>query len=105
MPRGRSRQQAPTGGDRRRSTARTAFAARPYRLITTDDPCKTLGQGEVRHFARILDAANALVKAPEPFKTVIYDDGCTARELNRDEQWMLESVCRILGYDVEETGA
>jgi hypothetical protein len=78
---------------------------RPYRLITTDDACKTLGQGEVRHFARIIDAANAFVKAPEPFKTVIYDDGCTARELNRDETWMLESVCRILGYDVEQAGA
>jgi hypothetical protein len=23
----------------------------PYRLITTDDPCKTLAQGEVRYFA------------------------------------------------------
>lgn len=75
---------------------------RPYRLITTDDPCKTLGQGEMRHFARIIDAANAFAKAEEPFKTVIYDDGCEARELNRNEQWMLESVCRILGYDVED---
>jgi hypothetical protein len=105
MPRRRSRQQAPTGRDRRRRATRTAFAARPYRLITTDDPCKTLGQGDVRHFARIIDAANAFVKAPEPFKTVIYDDGCTARELNRDETWMLESVCRILGYDVGEVEA
>lgn len=32
----------------------------------------------------------------------MYDDGCTARELNRGEQWMRESVCRILGYDVED---
>jgi hypothetical protein len=104
MPRGRSRQHAPTGRDHRRSAARTAFAGRPYRLIVTNSACKTLAQGEVRHFARIIDAANAFVKAPDPFKTVIYDDGCTARELNRDEQWMLESVCRILGYDVEEVG-
>ena len=41
-------------------------------------------------------------KAEEPFKTIIYDDGCTARELNRSEQWMLESVCGMLGCDVED---
>jgi hypothetical protein len=74
-------------------------------LITTDDPCRTLAQGDVRYFAAMIDAANAFVKATEPYKTVIYDDGCTARELNRDEQWMLESVCRILGYDVGEVEA
>ncbi len=33
---------------------------------------------------------------------MIYDDGCTARELNRNEQWMLESVCGMLGLDVED---
>jgi hypothetical protein len=79
--------------------------ARSLEASPPDDPCKTLGQGEVRHYARIIDAANAFAKAEEPFKTVIYDDGCEARELNRDEQWMLESVCRILGFDVEEVGA
>jgi hypothetical protein len=68
----------------------------PYRLITTDDPCKTLAQGELRYFARIIDAANAFAKADEPWKTVNYDDGREARELNRDEQWMLESVSGIL---------
>ncbi len=77
-------------------------SASPYRLIVTDDPCKTLGQGEVRYFARIIDAANAFAKAEEPFKTVIYDDGCEARELNRDESWMVETVCGILGFDVED---
>lgn len=75
------------------------------RLITTDDPCRTLAQGEVRYFAAMIDAANAFVKATEPYKTVIYDDGCTARELNRDEQRLLENVCSMLGYDVEEVGA
>ena len=74
----------------------------PYRLITTDDACKTLAQGEVRYFARIIDAANAFAKAEEPFKTVIYDDGCEACDLNRNEQWMLESVCGILGWAVED---
>lgn len=74
----------------------------PYRLITSDDPCKTLAQGEVRHFARIIDAANAFAKTPEPYKQIIFDDGCTARHLNRGEQWMVESVCRFLGYDVEQ---
>ena len=79
--------------------------AKPYRLITSDDPCKPLAQGEVRYFARIIDAANAFVKAPEPYKQIVFDDGCTARFLNRDEQWMFESVCGFLGYDVEEVGA
>jgi hypothetical protein len=59
-----------------------------------------LAQGEVRHFASMIDAANAFAKATEPFKNVIYDDGCTARHLNRDEQRLLESVCRVLGYEV-----
>jgi hypothetical protein len=77
----------------------------PYRLITTDDPCKTLGQGEVRYFAAMIDAANAFVKATEPFKTVIYDDGCTARDLNRDEERLLENVCAKLGYAVEDAAA
>jgi hypothetical protein len=99
---GRSRQQAPTGRDRRHSDPRTAFAARPYRLIVSDSACKTLAQGEVRHFARIIDAATAFAKAEEPFRQIIFDDGCTARHLNRGEQWMVESVCRFLGYDVEQ---
>ena len=77
----------------------------PYRLITTDDPCKTLAQGEVRYFATLIDAANAFVKAEEPYKTVVYDDGCTARDLNRDEQRLLENVCSKLGYEIEEVGA
>jgi hypothetical protein len=77
-------------------------ADRPYRLIVSDSACKTLAQGEVRCFARLIDAANAFVKAPEPYKQIVYDDGCEARHLNRDEQWMLESVCGFLGYDVDE---
>lgn len=83
----------------------TARHPSPYRLIATDDPCKTLAQGEVRYFASMIDAANAFVKAAEPYKTVIYDDGCTARELNRDEQRLLENVCAKLGYDVEAVEA
>jgi hypothetical protein len=42
------------------------------------------------------------VKSPAPFKQIIFDDGCTARELNRDEQWMLETVARILGHEVHD---
>jgi hypothetical protein len=77
----------------------------PYRVITTDDPCKTLAQGEVRYFASMIEAANAFVKAAEPYKTIVYDDGCTARHPNGDEQRLLENVCAKLGYDVEEIGA
>ena len=53
----------------------------------------------------MLDAANAFAKATEPFKQVIYDDGCTARHLNGDEQRLLENVCNMLGLDVGEVGA
>lgn len=77
----------------------------PYRLVVTDDPCRTLAQGEVRYFGSMLDAANAFAKATEPYKTVIYDDGCTARELNRNEQRLIENVCAKLGFDVAEVGA
>ena len=73
----------------------------PYRLIVTDDPCKTLGQSEVRYFGSMLDAANAFVKAAEPFKTVVYDDGCQVRHLNGDELRLLENVCNKLGHDLE----
>ena len=77
----------------------------PYRLIVTDDPSRTLAQGEVRYFATVLDAAKAFVRAEEPYKQIVYDDGCEVRWLNRDEQWMLESVCGFHGFDVEGVGA
>jgi hypothetical protein len=38
------------------------MGASPYRLIVSDDACKTLAQGEVRYFASMIDAANALRK-------------------------------------------
>ncbi len=76
-----------------------------YRLITTDDPCRTLGEGEKRDFATMIEAANAFVKVAAPFKTIIYDDGHQARELNRNEQRLLENVCAKLGYDLEDLAA
>jgi hypothetical protein len=76
-------------------------ADRPYRLIVTDDPCKTLGQGEVRYFRTLVQAANAFVNAPAPFRQIVYDDGCTARELDENEQLFLEMVCNPLGHDLE----
>jgi hypothetical protein len=76
-------------------------ADRPYRLITTDDPTRTLGQGEVRYFRTLVQAANAFVNAPAPFRQIVYDDGCTARDLDDDEQRFLETVCNMLGHDLE----
>jgi hypothetical protein len=38
----------------------------PYRLITTDDPTRTLGQGAVRYFRTLVQAANAFVNGLEP---------------------------------------
>jgi hypothetical protein len=75
---------------------------RPYRLITTDDPDKTLGEGDMRYYKTVLAAANAMVKSPAPFKTIIFDDGCVARDLDDREQQMVEHVCGLLGYDLED---
>jgi hypothetical protein len=50
----------------------------------------------------ILRAANEFVKSPAPFKQIIVDDGCTVRVLNRNEQWMLETVARIPGHEVHD---
>jgi len=75
---------------------------RPYRLITTDDPTRTLGKGDVRYFRTLVQAANAFVKAPAPFRQIIYDDGCEARELDDNEARFLKNVCELLGYDLED---
>jgi hypothetical protein len=53
----------------------------------------------------MLHAAKAFATAPEPYKQIVFDDGCEVRHLNRDETWMLESVCGFHGLDVEEVGA
>ena len=76
---------------------------RPYKLITTDNPNQTLGEGTISHYATMLKAANAFVNADAPYRQVIYDDGRTARQLNRREQQLLEDVCDMLGYEVAET--
>jgi hypothetical protein len=74
--------------------------SRPYRVIVSDDPCKTLGQGEVSYFPTMIEAANAFVKASEPYKAIVYDDGCRARHLTGDENRLLENVAAKLGYEV-----
>jgi hypothetical protein len=78
----------------------------PYRLISTDDPARTLGEavdaGDVRYFETLLAAANAFAKSEAPFKTVLFDDGHLARDLTRDEERFLEHVCSKLGLEVEE---
>jgi hypothetical protein len=76
--------------------------SRPYKLIVTDDPDKTLGEGVIRHYPTMLDAANAFVKDSAPYKTVIFDDGCQARVLEDREQRLLEHVCGLHGYDVDQ---
>jgi hypothetical protein len=78
---------------------------RPYRLLITDDPTRTLGEavqaGDVRYFPTLIAAANAFAKSEAPFKTVVFDDGCVARDLTDDEERFLERVCDMLGYEVE----
>ncbi len=79
---------------------------RPYRVLRTSDPERTFAEaldaGDVTYHPTMLAAANAFVKATEPFKTVIFDDGCEARELTADEQRLLENVCAKLGHELGE---
>jgi hypothetical protein len=78
----------------------------PYRLISTNDPARTLGEavdaGDVTYHPTILDAANAFAKSTAPFKTVVYDDGHHARDLTADEERLIENVCTKLGLEVGE---
>jgi hypothetical protein len=75
---------------------------KPYKLITTHDPEQTLGEGHMRHYATVLEAANAMINDTAPYKQIIYDDGHIARDLDHRERHMLYDVCDMLGYDVEE---
>lgn len=88
----------------RRVAGHTPTAGIPYKLIVTDDPTQTLGEGAMRHYPTMLEAANAFAKDDAPYKQVIFDDGCEARELNHQEQRLLEAVCELLGYEVGEVG-
>ena len=76
--------------------------SKPWKLITTDDPDKTLGEGHVRHHETLMQACNALAHDEAPHSTIIYDDGHTARELNDREEQLLEDVCDMLGYTVDD---
>ena len=75
---------------------------RPYKLIETTNPDQTLGEGDIHHYRTMIDAANAFVHSTAPYKQVIYDNGHIARELNKREQQLLERVCHLLGYEIEQ---
>ena len=75
---------------------------RPYKVIVTDDPHQTLGEGDMRHYPTMLDAANAFVQSDAPYKQILNDNGHDVRELNEREQRLLETVCHMLGYDIEQ---
>jgi hypothetical protein len=84
---------------------RPAGDPRPWRLITTDDPDKTLGEGEMFRFATLIEAANAFAKADgSAGKTIIYDDGLEARALDAREAQFVRDVCALLGFDVINLG-
>jgi hypothetical protein len=78
------------------------YHSKPYKLITTDNPNATLGEGTMHHYATCLAAANAFAKSTASHKTVVYDDGCVARELNVHEERQLHDVCELLGLEVVE---
>jgi hypothetical protein len=78
---------------------------KPYKLLESHDPTKSLGESRKRHYATMLAAANAFAKSDAPYRQVIYDDGCEVRWLNAREQRLLHKVCGMLGLDVEEVEA
>jgi hypothetical protein len=75
---------------------------KPYKLIETADPNLTLGEGDITHHPSMIAAANAFAHSTAPYKQVIYDNGHIARELNKREQALLERVCELLGYEIEQ---
>ncbi len=91
---GRTRRLSLTPGRRHDS--------RPYKLVVTSDPNLTLGEGRIRHYPSLLAAANAFVKDPSAYKQIVYDDGHCARELDEREEALLERVCWMLGYELDE---
>jgi hypothetical protein len=75
---------------------------KPYKVITTDDPNLTLGEGRKRHYETLLAAANAFAKDPAQYKQILWDNGLDlVRELDEREQALLADVCEMLGLDVE----
>jgi hypothetical protein len=77
---------------------------KPWKLIETDNPDQTLGQGRIRHYVSLIAATNALAKSTAPYVQVILDDGCEARELDDREQEFLEHALGMLGYDIDQAG-
>lgn len=80
-------------------------ARRPWKCILTDDPDRTLGEGQITHHATLIDAANKLAQATSPYGTIIRDDGHQARELTTQEQGLVDHVCQILGIDTQPLDA
>jgi hypothetical protein len=87
-----------------RRHARRLTSSRPWKLCTTDNPDHTLEDGTIRGYPQLIDAANALVHAPEQYKTILFDDGQQVRELSDVEQAFVERVASMLGYEVEQLG-
>lgn len=76
---------------------------KPWKLITTDDPAKTLGEGRKRHYATLIAACNAFAKSDSSLcKQIIFDNGHDVRWLDAREQRLLHDVCDMLGYDLED---
>jgi hypothetical protein len=73
----------------------------PWRVIATDNPDDTLGEGGQTRHPTLLEAANAFVRHPSTYKTVIFDDGDESRELTAQEETLVHNLAAKLGYDVE----
>jgi hypothetical protein len=78
---------------------------RPWKVITTSNPQQTLGDAEISDHPTLIEACNAFVRDPAPFKQIVFDDGERARELAPREEQFLANVCNMLGWDVEPLDA
>jgi hypothetical protein len=80
---------------------RHASDAKPFVLITTNDPDLTLGEGIKVRYRTLLEACNAFCKTAAPYKTIIFDDAHgLVRDLDNRERTFLGHVCRKLGYEL-----
>lgn len=88
----------------RRADRRRAACASPYVLLTADSEAEAdAGVPAHSHHSQFVDAINAFVHNPAPYKTIVYDDGHQVRDLNAREEALLKHACSMLGVEVEYT--
>lgn len=51
-------------------------------------------------YSTLLEAAGAFARSPHTYKRILRDDDVSVRELDDDEQRVVETVCACYGLDV-----